>query len=309
MNKKQIPKICLTVIHWNQEELTIATILSLKKINNPNVEIILVDNGSDNGSGISISEKFDDIILVRSETNLGYAGGANLGFSSALERSADYVFLLNNDIDVDKEIIHHLLSVMESPDYPHAGILAPKIYFYDPPDIIWYGGGDCDMDTGICQHIDYGKIDNEMNCRIKECTFINGCAMFIKREVIEKVGFLDTSYFHTGEDVDYSIRASRAGFKLMFVPDAKLWHKIRASTGGNVKPKYMYNYYEFRNRLLIFRKYFLKNNMNFKTIAFMLNFYIRHIYYEVRRGNVSGAVSILHGTFDAVIGKCGKTLK
>ena len=229
MTTHPTPKISLIVIHWNQEDLTTETILSLKRIDYPNYEIILVDNGSDDNSGAVLDARFPDVHMIRSTVNLGYAGGANLGMAEALDRGADYVFVLNNDIEVDPNILNHLTLAMTSPEFPRAGMAAPVIYFYDPGHVVWYGGGDCDAETGIVRHRDFGKADKDIDHHTTPCTFVNGCAMLIKREVLETVGLFDTSYFHTGEDVDYSIRVNRAGYTSLVAPRAKLWHSPRFS--------------------------------------------------------------------------------
>lgn len=187
------------------------------------------------------------------------------------------------------------------------GICVPKMYYCDNPDTIWYAGGELDTKTGLCNHLGYGQKDNPHNSTLRECTFVNGCGMFIRREVIEKVGLFDTEYYHTGEDADYSIRATQAGFKLMFVPQAKLWHKIRASAGSIVNPTYFYLYYEYRNRLIIFRKYF-KNNLNLPTINILLKFYLRSIFNQVKLKNLKGAIAIFHGILHAILGKTGKSI-
>ena len=132
--------------------------------------------------------------------------------------------------------------------------------------------------------------------------------MFISREVIDTVGMLDTSYFHTGEDVDYSIRVKRAGYTLLMVPDAKLWHKVRSSMGGNTPSNPRYNYYEFRNRLLIFKKYFIKDRAFGKPALRLVDFYLRHIYYQLRQGKMRDAASIVYGAFHGMTGRRGKVI-
>lgn len=302
------PKVSLVVIHWNQERLTTETIHSLKQIRYPAYEILLVDNGSDDGSGNVIGQRFPDIRMVRSDVNLGYTGGANLGMVDALSHGADYVFVLNNDIEVEPDILNELIAAMASSSFPRAGMAAPTIYFHDTSHVIWYGGGECDPATGIARHTDFGKTDNLSAKSPTPCTFINGCAMFIPREVIDTVGLLDTSYFHTGEDVDYSIRVKRAGYTLLMVPNARLWHKVRSSMGGNVPSNPRYNYYEFRNRLLIYKKYFFKERVGVKPVFRLVDFYLRHIYYQLRQGSLRDAVAIVHGACHGIMGRRGKVL-
>ncbi len=305
MKPAEFPPVLLIVIHWNQKELTVESLNSLKAIQYPNFNIALVDNGSSDGSGEEIVKLFDDIILIRSKENIGYAGGANLGFAYGMKTDAQYFFLLNNDIAVDPEILNHLVTVMEDTDNRGVGICAPKIYYHRPSDLIWFAGGVCDMVTGLCSHLGIGQKDNASNSVLSECSFINGCAMFIRKEVFHKVGMFDTSYFHTSEDLDFSLRSMKQGLKLLFVPEAKMWHKIRSSTGGYNKPNFFYNYYEFRNRILIFKNFFLKESRA-SALFSLFYFYLRTVYYHIRDCNFKGALGILHGTFHGIIGRTGR---
>ena len=300
------PEISLIIIHWNQERLTVETINSLNNLNYLNLNIILVDNGSDDGSAERISKRFKDISLIRSETNLGYAGGANLGLNKALKSNSEYFFILNNDIVVDANMCNHLISKMEAPNHKKVGICSPKIYYFEPSDRIWFAGGTHDSTTGICQHLGFGEKDNESNSVARYCTFLNGCAMLIRRSVVQKIGLFDVSYFHTGEDVDYSIRAQKAGFKLLCVPEAKLWHKIRASAGGHIKPSYKYNYYEYRNRVLIYKKYFNTSARHFVGKISLSKFYLKTFLKSLLDNNITGAIGIIHGGWHGCIGKTGE---
>jgi hypothetical protein len=305
MKASNRPKISAIIIHWNQEELTRCTIKSLLKIGYPELTIVLVDNGSTDGSGKRIAIEFPDIQLIHSDENLGYAGGANLGFAASLEGEATYLFLLNNDVTFDPEIINALVEEMEVEGNKDVGMCVAKIYFAEEPKKIWYAGGEIDQRTGLCRHLGYGQIDGQEYEVPRDCTFANGCAMFLRREVIENVGFLDTSYFHTGEDLDYSLRLLANGYRIFFVPQAKLWHKIRSSTVGKQKTINNYLYYENRNAVLITRKYFY-DKLNIKAYFTLVKFYLSKVILEIKKRNISGAMAILQGLIDGCNGVTGK---
>lgn len=305
MNLSKLPCVAAIIIHWNQEKLTHDTIESLLQTGYQNLSIILVDNGSTDGSGERIAEEYPNIRLVLSEENLGYAGGANLGFVAALITDAKYHFLLNNDVVFDSGIIDALVAVMEGEDGARIGLCVPKIFFFDEPQKIWYAGGDVDSLTGLCNHRGYGRADGPEYAAQLDCSFANGCAMFIRREVLTNVGLFDTSYFHTGEDVDYSLRLKAQEYRIVFVPQARLWHKIRSSAGGEKKATYLYNYYEHRNRILIMRKYFRKN-LSLKSYAILAKFYLRSALNEIKVGNTGGVKGILHGLYDGFNGISGQ---
>lgn len=305
MRSLNLPKITAIIIHWNQEELTRETIKSLLKTGYPELRIILVDNGSSDGSGERIVAEFSDIQLVRAGENLGYAGGANRGFATSLKTDANYLFLLNNDVSFDPGIIDELVSTMAREDNEDVGMCVAKIFFSDDPKIIWYAGGEIDSQVGICKHLGYGQVDGSAYEVQRDCTFANGCAMFIRREVFENIGFLDESYFHTGEDVDYSLRILAKGYRIVFVPKARLWHKIRSSAGGQQKATHNYLYYEHRNRVLIMKKYF-RNKLTMKSFLTLAKFYTLSIINEIKSGNTSGAMGILRGLIDGCNGVTGK---
>jgi GT2 family glycosyltransferase len=244
------PKTAVVVVNWEQESLTFDCLYSLNKIVNRNLEIILVDNGSRDGSGHKLAERFPKIGFVRTKENKGYASGVNKGIWAALQRNADYIFVMNNDTVVDPGIVDSFIEIMEMPGNASVGVCVPKIYYHDRPEIIWYAGGECDPTNGFCKHWRIGLTDDSIPEEPTAITFANGCSMFIRREVIEKVGYFDESYFHTGEDADYSIRTIRAGYRLLYVPKGRLWHKVRASTEGPGESR-DYIYYEYRNRIIL----------------------------------------------------------
>lgn len=296
--------VAAIIIHWNLEGLTHDTIVSLLQTGYSKLKIILVDNGSTNGSGERLAAYFSEIMLVTSKENLGYAGGANLGFAASLETEADFHFILNNDVAFDPGIIDALVTEMEGIGGDQVGLCVPKIYYFDEPNKIWYAGGDINPQTGLCNHRGCGRVDGPEYDLRRDCTFANGCAMFIRREVLTNVGLFDTSYFHTGEDVDYSLRIISKGYRIVFTPKARLWHKIRSSAGGAQKATFLYLYYEHRNRVLIMKKYF-RNKFRIKSYLTLARFYLRSVLNELKAGNVEGAKGILCGLIDGCRGISG----
>lgn len=305
MKYPHFPKVAAIIIHWNQDTLTRETISSLLQTGYQNLRIILVDNGSTEGSCKKITEDFPEVLLVRTGENLGYAGGANLGFTTGFDSDAEYLLLLNNDVMFDKRFIEELLAVMEGDGGTNIGLCVPKIYYFDEPQKIWYAGGYTDPKTGLCYHYGSGHNDGPEYSEQRDCTFANGCAMFMRREAFNKTGLFDTGYFHTGEDFDYSLRLLSNGYRIVFVPKAQLWHKIRSSTGGKSLASYRYLYYEHRNRLLIMQKYFMRN-FGLKSYMTLASFFIRSILIEYRAGNSGGVRGIVQGIYDGLRGRSGE---
>lgn len=254
-------KVSIVVLNYKGMENTLECLESLRRLNKQklNVELIVVENGSEDGSAEALS-KIKDIQLITSDKNLGFSGGMNLGISFALNRQADYVILLNNDTYVDPNFALNLVNAAKG-----AQIVCPKIYFapgcefyksrYKKNDlgkVIWYAGGQIDWQNIIGIHFGVDEVDKDQ-FKKREITFATGCCMLINTEVFNKIGVLDEKYFLYLEDMDFSYRAKKAGFKILFDPKAFIWHKNAASAGGSGSR--LQEYYITRNRLLFAFRY------------------------------------------------------
>ena len=183
------PKVAIIILNWNGLKDTIECLESVKKIDYPNYEIIVVDNASVDGSPEKLKELFPDITLIRNKENLGYAGGNNVGIRYALKNNAEYIFVLNNDtVVVDKDILKILVKTANL--YPDAGVFGPKICLYDEPNKI--GFSPTYWDKRKCTFILKKYYDYD---EVVEIDDIRGCAIFFKREVVEKIGLFDSKFF------------------------------------------------------------------------------------------------------------------
>ncbi len=238
------PKISIIILNWNGVSDTVECLESVRKIDYPNYDIIVVDNGSMDNSVEQLRLHAHDIQIICNGKNLGYAEGNNVGIRYALNNGADYIFLLNNDTIVDDKILKNFIKALEN--NPDAGIVGAKIYYYSDPDRLNFTGTVSDIDLF---DEGYGEIDDGLKYNtIKEIPYASGCALLAGADVFEKIGMLEPQYFLLFEENDFCSRARKAGFKSLFVPDAKVWHKESASFNGNRSP--MYNYFFTRNRLL-----------------------------------------------------------
>lgn len=243
-------KTSIILLNWNGKEDTIKCLESLKTLNYPNYETIVVDNASSDDSVKIISDKFPNVTLITNKENLGFAEGSNIGIRYALEGGADYVFLLNNDAIIDEETVTELVQVAESDD--KIGIIGSRICCYDRPDRIQSAGAHIGIKTGRVWYPDYGKSITTTDGKAVDVDAVSGTAMMVKREVIEKVGMLDPTFFCYFEDTDWCIRARKTGYRVVIVPMSKIWHKGGASTGGGATPTSIY--YSVRNHLLVMNK-------------------------------------------------------
>jgi GT2 family glycosyltransferase len=237
------------VLNWNGKRNTYECLESLKRVDYSRYEVIVVDNDSFDGSQEFFKKNFPSITLIENKENIGFGAGFNKGIAEAINCRADYIFCLNNDIVVDQNILRELVKIGELD--PAIGGLSPKEYFFHDPDRINFAGGV--MKLAGCKIFGHGKLDRGQYNRIVETTLLSGPAMFLKTNALQDIGFFDESYFYGPEDKDIAMRLADKGYRLLFVPRAKLWHKGRGATGGSVTPLTVY--FQVRNYLLFAKKH------------------------------------------------------
>jgi len=267
-----MPKVYILILNYNGGDDTLACLKSLQAITYTNAEIIVIDNASTDGSAARIIAAFPGITILQNEGNLGFAGGNNVGIIYALERGADYIFLLNNDTVVDPGVIDELVRVGEGDE--SIGILGSLIYYYDSPEKVWFAGGKVYWPLGTARHI------TDVPEGPREVDFITGCAFMVKRAVLEKTGVFDSDFFLYYEDADWSVRAARAGFKLVVVPASVVWHK-EMGTVGHRSP--LHEYYVTRNNLLFMKKNASTLNRLIFLPFFLLKISIKTMLFCARR--------------------------
>ncbi|MDH3197257.1 MAG: glycosyltransferase family 2 protein [Candidatus Krumholzibacteria bacterium] len=227
------PRVVVIVLTWNGRDLTLECLESLRSVRAAGVEVVVVDNASSDGTAAAVRERHGDgVTLIENGANLGFSAGNNVGIAYALRRGARFMLLLNNDTAVDPDFIDELLRPLERD--PRVGITGPKIYYYTPRDRIWFAGGEVRMARGLARHVGIRETDRGQYDAPREVDYVTGCALMARREVYEEIGLLDPSYAAYFEDTDLCMRARRAGYGLLYVPTAKVWHKISASTGGQL---------------------------------------------------------------------------
>lgn len=208
-----------------------ATLDSLLAMSYQNMALAVVDNGSTDGSQAMMKERYPGVTLIENCVNLGVMEGYNVGLREGMRRGADWILLLNNDIIVDPRMLSKMVEAGESDR--RIGIVGPKMYFHDTPNSFWYAGGNVNFFSGIISHRGIREIDRGQYDRTEDTGYVNGCAMLIRLDVVSQIGFLDPIFSPMySEDADYSLRAQRAGFRLVYAPEAVLWHKVSAFSGG-----------------------------------------------------------------------------
>jgi GT2 family glycosyltransferase len=236
-------QITVVVLSWNGREDTLACLESLA-----GVETVVVDNGSADGSPEAIEERFSDVELIRAGVNLGFAAGCNVGIRRALDSGADWVVLVNNDSTVPPDLVDALTAAAAR--HPDAGALAGKVYVAEPPDVIWYAGGSFEPRLGYSGRVrGAGKRDDGSYDEERDVDWGTGALLAVSRVAINRVGLLDEELFAYLEDVDWCLRIRDAGLRVVFVPSARSWHRVSASTGGAASTTSLY--YHCRNMLAV----------------------------------------------------------
>jgi len=257
-------QVAIVILHFVNQKLTDQCLESVGKLNRKGFELqTIVVNNNPQENLKDLEKKFGDFIFIETGKNLGFAGGNNLGIKQALGGKADWTFIVNNDTILDKDLIVQLTKVGESGE--KIGVLGPKIYFapgyefhkerYKPNErgkVIWFAGGLIDWQNILASHRGVDEVDKGQYEEQIETDFISGCAMMVKKEVFEKIGFLDEKYFLYLEDNDFCQRAKRAGFNLVYAPKARLWH---ANAGSSAVGGPLQDYYITRNRMLFGLRY------------------------------------------------------
>lgn len=291
----------IIVLNWNGKDDTIECVKSLQKINYDNYKIIVVDNGSEDDSVSEIKKLFPEVKIIENKKNLGFAGGNNIGIKYAVENKADYVLLINNDTIVDKDFLIELIQAGETDK--KIGAVGSKIYFHSEPNRIWFAGGKINWLKNKGTHIGLDEIDNNQDDKISETDYLTGCCLLIKREVVEKIGGLAEDYFLYYEDTDFSLRVKNAGYKIVYAPASKIYHKISRS----IKPgSSNYIYYHVRNGLVMAKRngsFLNKIILYLYCVILFLKQIVKIIFMPQKR---NWAYAVLRGEKDFLSGKMGK---
>lgn len=255
--QRQIPKVSIIILNWNGKNDTVECIDSLKNVHYEKYDIIVVDNGSSDDSADFLEKKYPSVKIIRNKENLGFTGGNNVGIKMALERGAEYILLLNNDTAVTQNLITGCLEPFLT--QKEVGIVGPKVVYYNNPAQVWCAG--CYYNRFLGRGVMYGTLSKKRNFEKEAIVdWISFCVVMIKREVFENIGLLDNDFFSSYEDLDFCLRAKKAGYLSIYSPRTIVKHKIAQDWGGLDNPLYIY--YQVRNALLC-----MKKNRNFFGFA------------------------------------------
>jgi len=239
-------RIGVIVLNWNGWQDTVACVQSLRKATYPALGVAIVDNGSTDGSVDRFRELLPGCTIIETGENLGYAGGNNVGIRYWLDRRMDYILILNNDTCVDPGFLQPMVSAMQ--DDSRLGLIGPMILYETDPNTVQSVGLDVYISLGIVRYSGDGEENRGQHQCLRRVQFLGGICMLVRREVFEKVGLLDETFFMYAEEVEFLARAARVGYHAAVAGTAKIWHKGKASTN---KVHGLFLYYMTRNRVLL----------------------------------------------------------
>lgn len=271
------PSLYIIILNWNQWQLTAECIRSLQRVDYDNLHLVVIDNGSIDDSVEKLRDEFgQEIILILTNQNLGYAGGNNIGIQYAIDHAADYVMVLNNDTIVQPDFIFPLLARLQQ--QKNIGVVTPKIYFLHQPQTIWAVGGKINRWQGHAGSRGRGELDTGQYNHPQPVAYTTGCCFLAYRTVFQQVGGFDEKYFAYFEDTDWSQRVWEKGWEIWYEPTSVIWHVAGGSAEKNnsksqgTRSAYLI-YLLTRNNL-----WFIQSHIKGIThLTALITFFIKHV--------------------------------
>jgi GT2 family glycosyltransferase len=291
----------LILVNWNGFEYTNQCLISLNTCIQ-NFEIVVVDNGSTDESGKKLKAHHPHITLIQSESNLGFTGGNNLGITYAIDKSFEYIMLLNNDTFVEPNFLEVLVNYMN--EHPEVGIVQPKIYCNHDRKLIWDGGSYFNSLFTLPYTSGALKKEQASHNKLKKVDWISGCAFFTRASILKESGLLNEKFFMYFEDVDLSFRIKKLGYQLMYHPKSVVYHIAGMSNKSLSKQKEGYvnpivHYLIQRNRIWFLKKY-TKPIFVVPTILYHTSYSIAMMIYFILRGRFKKLNALLRGIQDGI---------
>lgn len=284
-----IRRVAVVVLCWNGVQDTLPCLRSLLRSDWPSLDVIVVDNGSTDGTLGAVRAE-QNVIVIENGRNLGFAEGNNVGIARAMELGADAVFVLNNDTLVDSRAVRRLVEALDSD--ASAAACSPALRFTWAPSKLWFAGAPYDPNRIRSGRASVYERGAPLPDRAFQIDRVAGAAMLVRREVIEQVGTLADELFFLHEDVDWSLRMRQAGWHLLLVPQADVKHSVAASQGGEpVTP--VTAYYGTRNDLELGRRHGRRRGV--RAITRQVGCLVVHVA-QVRRAAPGTRIASLRAT-------------
>lgn len=300
MGSSDLPFVIIIILNWNNASDSINCLTSLQNLDYGNYDVVLIDNASTDDSVEQIRACYPNIKIVESSSNLGVGGGRNIGIDLVLEQVSDhpekapeYIVFLDNDTETDRGFLSELVTVAQAG--PEIGVLGCKVYYMDKPNRIWAAGGKLFFYRGTAALRGMDEQDVKQYDIQEEIDFAVGCAFMVSREALLNVGKFDSIFgIYWGEEIDWCIRAKKAGYLIVYVPHAKIFHRTSRTTPGA-------NYWQqkARNLFILMRRYASKK----EWLIFMLSFpliFLRAVWRQIQRGRFKNILHLIRGSIASV---------
>jgi GT2 family glycosyltransferase len=284
------PMVSVIIVNWNGRHLLGECLDSLRAQTARNFEIILVDNGSEDGSAEFVQEHYQGVRLISLSENHGFAGGNNAGIRAA---AGAYIALLNNDTRVDPGWLENLVAVAETT--PLAGMWASKILSYDNPGII-DNVGLLIFSDGLARGMGRLEPDRGQYDRQCEALFPSGCAALYRKSMLDEIGLFDEEFFAYADDVDLGLRARLARWGCVYVPSAKVYHKYSSSSSAYSPLK---AFLVERNRIWVLLKYYPLEMILISPFGTLTRMLV-HLYGALTGKGASGRFTEQHSVLHAM---------
>jgi GT2 family glycosyltransferase len=261
MSDPSAPAVTALILNWNNYEDTVDCLNSLNTLSYENLNLLVIDNGSTDGSAEQINKEFPNIEMITHQENRGFAGGLNPGITEALDSGAEYVWIINNDTTYpDSNILSRLVETITSDS--DVGIVSPLIRKYPATTENWFQRGFIDDRSRAAGHqtgsrsltdlrFDKTPVSSYRDGHLIENDFVPLCCALISRETIEQAGPLCEDYFLYYEDVDYCRRATQTGYRVLTDTRTEAYHRVKGSSDGDATA----TYYEIRNRIIFAQRH------------------------------------------------------
>jgi len=241
-------RVLVIILNWKQPETTIECVRTVQAMQ-PAPEILVIDNGSGDGSAEKMQAELTGLTILALPKNLGFAGGCNVGLKQAIEQGFNYALLLNNDAFPAPDMLDCLLREAAE----DIGLSSPKILYESAPDLIWFAGGTQHRWLLELRNSGQNEKDDPVRHISRDTDYLWGTCLLVNLAAAQQIGLLDDRFFMYYEDLDWSIRFRQAGYRLRLVADARLYHRVAVSTGGMDSP--LHRYYLGRSSVLFFRRH------------------------------------------------------
>ncbi|MBN2417645.1 glycosyltransferase family 2 protein [bacterium] len=295
---KPRPYVVVVILTWNNRDIVLESIHSVRALDYAPFDIVVVDNGSSDGTAEAVARQYPDVTIVRNGKNYGAIKGKNYGLARALAMGAEYLFVLDDDLTADPDALRHMVTLCESD--PEIGMTGAKIYDFEQRDLILSCGSKIDFTQNIVRQYGRGEREQGRYTVSMDVDFLGMGHTLIKREVLEDIGLLDESFIGYGyEDVDYGVMVRKSGRRVVFCPDAVVWHRPHSGVGTyTFKKKYL----EARNAIVFMRKH-ARWYQWLKYVFFLSAGMIYAMVVEGAKGNIRGVWGKILGVLHGLAGK------